>query len=61
MALTPHSSTDAAAKPYASPTLTSLGSISSVTAGDDTGSLDCLVGDTPGGPGFQPTPADCTS
>ena len=60
MAPTPHTPTDgAASKPYASPAVTALGSIASVTAGNETGSLDCLVGTVPGGFGQQPSPSEC--
>ena len=43
-------------KPYAAPTLSPLGSIASLTAGEFQGSLDCLTGDgtVPGNP-FNPT------
>ena len=54
---------NAAIRPYASPALTSLGSIAGRTAGQASGSLDCLLGTPPGPGGFggQPTPDECTS
>lgn len=50
-----------ALKPYATPDATLLGSIDSLTAGPESGALDCLFGTTPGGFGEQETPVDCAT
>ena len=59
MAPTPSTAAPAASKTYAPPSLAPLGSIAGLTAGNESGALDCLFGTDPGGFGTEPTPASC--